>query len=182
MHEGEKWKWSCSVVSDSSRPHGLQPTRLLRPWDFPGKSTGVGCYCLLCLFTLIYLKEYRSQGQGFSLALLQRMFSLHFLVSLWNHQLGNLKKNFFSSLFIVLLYLYSNHILLPLLITTSWFYCPRKEKRMMQLISEEYSWKTEQRERQTRKQMIETAMKTATWFGSAALGPVCSCLTGLSTQ
>ena len=29
MHESEKWKWSCSVVSDSSRPHGLQPTRLL---------------------------------------------------------------------------------------------------------------------------------------------------------
>ena len=39
MHESEKWKWSRSVVSDSSRPHGLQPTRLLRPWDFPGKST-----------------------------------------------------------------------------------------------------------------------------------------------
>jgi len=31
-------------VSDSSRPHGLQPTRLLRPWDFPSKSTGVGCH------------------------------------------------------------------------------------------------------------------------------------------
>ena len=30
------------------RPHGLQPTRLLRPWDFPGKSTGVGCHRLLC--------------------------------------------------------------------------------------------------------------------------------------
>ena len=29
------------------RPHGLQPTRLLRPWDFPGTSTGVGCHCLL---------------------------------------------------------------------------------------------------------------------------------------
>ena len=42
-----KWKWSRSVVSDSSRPHGLQPTRLLHPWDFPGKSTGVGCHCLL---------------------------------------------------------------------------------------------------------------------------------------
>ena len=41
------WKWSRSVVPDSSRPHGLQPTRLLRPWDFPGKSTGVGCHCLL---------------------------------------------------------------------------------------------------------------------------------------
>ena len=47
VHESEKWKWSCSVVSDSSRPHGLQPTRLLHPWDFPGKSTGVGCHRLL---------------------------------------------------------------------------------------------------------------------------------------
>ena len=42
-----KVKWSRSVVSDSSRPHGLQPTRLLHPRDFPGKSTGVGCHCLL---------------------------------------------------------------------------------------------------------------------------------------
>ena len=47
MHEREKWKWSRSVVSDSSWPHGLQPIRLLHPWDFPGKSTGVGCHCLL---------------------------------------------------------------------------------------------------------------------------------------
>ena len=47
MYESEKWKWSRSVVSNSSKPHGLQPTRLLRPWDFPGKSTGVGCHCLL---------------------------------------------------------------------------------------------------------------------------------------
>ena len=47
MHESEKWKWSRSVVSDSSRPHGLQPTRLLHPWNFPGKSTGVGRHCLL---------------------------------------------------------------------------------------------------------------------------------------
>ena len=44
-----KWKVKVrhSVVSDSSRPHGLQPTRLLHPWDCPGKSTGVGCHCLL---------------------------------------------------------------------------------------------------------------------------------------
>ena len=47
MNEKEKWKWSRSVVSDSSQPHDLQPTKLLRPWDFPGKSTGVGCHCLL---------------------------------------------------------------------------------------------------------------------------------------
>ena len=40
-----KWKvkWSHSVVSDASWPHGLQHTRLLNSWDFPGKSTGVGC-------------------------------------------------------------------------------------------------------------------------------------------
>ena len=37
-HESEKWKWSRSVVSDPQRPHGLQPSRLLRPQDFPGKS------------------------------------------------------------------------------------------------------------------------------------------------
>ena len=37
----------CSVVSNSSRPHGLQSTRLLCPWDFPGKNTGVGCHFLL---------------------------------------------------------------------------------------------------------------------------------------
>ena len=37
----------ASVTSDSVRPHGLQPTRLLRPWDSPGKNTGVGCYFLL---------------------------------------------------------------------------------------------------------------------------------------
>ena len=47
MHESEKWKWSHSVVSDSKQPHRLQPTRLLCPWDFLGKSTGVGCHCLL---------------------------------------------------------------------------------------------------------------------------------------
>ena len=41
------WKWSRLVLSNSLQPHGLQPTRLLRPWDFPGKSTGVGCHCLL---------------------------------------------------------------------------------------------------------------------------------------
>ena len=31
-------------MSNSLGSHGLQPTRLLCPWDFPGKNTGVGCY------------------------------------------------------------------------------------------------------------------------------------------
>ena len=37
----------CSVVSDSLRPHGLQPTSFLCPWDSPGKNTGVRCHFLL---------------------------------------------------------------------------------------------------------------------------------------
>ena len=57
MHESEKWKGSRTVMSDSSRPHGLQPTRLLYPWDFPGNSTAVGCHCLLCLAVLGTLKS-----------------------------------------------------------------------------------------------------------------------------
>ena len=39
--------WFASVVSDSVRPHRRQPTRLPRPWDFPGKNTGVACHLLL---------------------------------------------------------------------------------------------------------------------------------------
>ena len=38
---------SPSVVSDSVWPHRRQPTRLPRPWDSPGKNTGVGCHFLL---------------------------------------------------------------------------------------------------------------------------------------
>ena len=38
---------SRSVVPNSLQPHGLQPTRSLCPWDFPGKDTGVGCHFLL---------------------------------------------------------------------------------------------------------------------------------------
>ena len=34
-------EWSRSIVSSSLRPHGLHP------WDFPGKSAGVDCHCLL---------------------------------------------------------------------------------------------------------------------------------------
>ena len=37
----------CSVVSNSLRPQELWHTRLLCPWNFPGKNTGVGCHFLL---------------------------------------------------------------------------------------------------------------------------------------
>ena len=38
---------ACVVMSDSLRPHGLQPARLLGPWNVPGKNTGVGCHFFL---------------------------------------------------------------------------------------------------------------------------------------
>ena len=40
---------SCPTL----QPHRQQPTRLLHPWDFPGKSTGVGCHCLLQMARII---------------------------------------------------------------------------------------------------------------------------------
>ena len=58
------WKWRVKVKSKievtqscltPQRPHRLQPSRLLHPWDLPGKSTGVGCHCLLCLYSEISL-------------------------------------------------------------------------------------------------------------------------------
>ena len=43
---GAKSLQSCLTLCDCSLP-GLQPTRLPRPWDSPGKNTGVGCHFLL---------------------------------------------------------------------------------------------------------------------------------------
>ena len=57
----------CSVMSNSLHPHGLYLIRLLCPWNFAGKDTGVGCHfllqgifptqgsnpCLLCLLLLL---------------------------------------------------------------------------------------------------------------------------------
>ena len=39
--------FTCSVVSNSLRPRGLQPARLLCPRDSPGKNTGEGFHALL---------------------------------------------------------------------------------------------------------------------------------------
>ena len=85
----KKWKWqevcyslpacvcvcllNCSVMSDYLWPHGLWPTRLLCPWDSPGKNTGVGCHSPL-------------QGiiptQGSNLGLLHCRWILY----CWSHQ------------------------------------------------------------------------------------------------
>ena len=55
--EQENPMWSAaaevtSVVFDSVRPHRRQPTRLPRPWDSPGKNTGVRCHSLLQCMTV----------------------------------------------------------------------------------------------------------------------------------
>ena len=65
VHESEKWKWSCSNVSDSLWPHGLQPTGLLHPWDFPGKSTGLNCHCLLHNTSIVILKILQARLQQY---------------------------------------------------------------------------------------------------------------------
>ena len=44
IHESES---EVSQACLTLQPHGLQPTRPLGPWDFPGKCTGVGCHFLL---------------------------------------------------------------------------------------------------------------------------------------
>ena len=58
-------------MSNSSRPHGLQPTRLLHPWDFPGKSTGVGCHCLLQKHLKLNLNKYKIGGQWINVPAIQ---------------------------------------------------------------------------------------------------------------
>ena len=39
--------WSVAQLRLTLQPHGLEPARLLCPWSFPGKNTGVGCRFLL---------------------------------------------------------------------------------------------------------------------------------------
>ena len=45
-----------SAMSDSVRPHRRQPTRLLCPWDSPGKNTGVGCHFFLHFLSVVNLQ------------------------------------------------------------------------------------------------------------------------------
>ena len=86
-HEHEKWKWNCSVVSNPQRPHGLQPSRLLCPWDFPGKSTGVGCQHT-------YIKSYKyftSSGRPVSSLLWHRWPRTRKILFLGILSVGSLK-------------------------------------------------------------------------------------------
>ena len=59
--KGSESEMSPWFMSDSLWLHGLQPSSLLCPWDFPGKNTGVDCHLLLQGIVLI---------QGLNLCLL----------------------------------------------------------------------------------------------------------------
>ena len=74
-------------MSDSLLPHGLKPTRLPHPWDFPGKSTGVGCHFLL---QEIFLT------QGLNLGLLHCRQALYCLSHQRSQACSPLKKGIFK--------------------------------------------------------------------------------------
>ena len=67
LNEISSVQFSHSVVSDSLWPHGLQHARLLYPWNFPGKNTGVGCLLLLGLLLTQGLNPESSALQADSL-------------------------------------------------------------------------------------------------------------------
>ena len=63
-------------MSDSLWPHGLYPTKLLCPWDFPGKNTGVHCHALL-------QRIFLTQGLNLCLLLLLHCRQILYSLSLW---------------------------------------------------------------------------------------------------
>ena len=56
----------CPPNGMKALPPARLPGALLRPWDFPGKSTGVGCHCLLLLPSLGETKLVPDIEKGFS--------------------------------------------------------------------------------------------------------------------
>ena len=68
-----------SVVSDSLRPHGLQPARLLYPRDSPGTNTGVGCQAFL-------QGTFSTQGSNPSLLMSPALAGRFFTASPWEAQ------------------------------------------------------------------------------------------------
>ena len=84
------------VLADSLQPHGLQPTRLLCPWGFPGKDTGVVCCFhlqgifptqglnlgLLNCKQILYWLSYQGSCSICSLGIISKILPLFFLIHL----------------------------------------------------------------------------------------------------
>ena len=69
------------------QPHGLQPTRLLCPWDSPGKNTGVGCHALLPSrgYMTRYFKRLNAEAEIRTQRSLQQDLNQDLLVSHYSH-------------------------------------------------------------------------------------------------
>ena len=73
------WKSvSCSVLSDSLQPHGLDSSWLLCPWDFPGKNIGVGCqFVLECYANFSLIKKIKFSARKLSPGFNQQASCVH---------------------------------------------------------------------------------------------------------
>ena len=58
---------SCSIVSDSLRPHRLQPAKLISLWDSPGRNTGVGFHFLLYISSINIVKSVQNNAEDTTL-------------------------------------------------------------------------------------------------------------------
>ena len=72
LREG-KWSVCCSVLL---WPHGLQPTRLLCPWNFLGINTGGGCHFLLQTNSLTVQNLIQDQHSAFNIHISLDFFNL----------------------------------------------------------------------------------------------------------
>ena len=95
-----------SVVSESLWPHGVLTTRLLCPWDSPGKNTGVDCHFLLqgifptqglnlCLLNCRLILDCLSH-QGSPAKLMYRQW---FVISIWTEEKGEFFVNICGEMF-----------------------------------------------------------------------------------
>ena len=98
---------SCCLITQSClilcNHHGLQPTRLHCPWDFPGKNTGVGCHFLLQCGCIYLTYEPKSQRRwSFFIQREVRMLSFnccHFIspdTQILHFSIGSLTQNSLS--------------------------------------------------------------------------------------
>ena len=102
MHGKEKGKWSCSVVSDSSWPHGLQPTRLLHPWDSPGKELEWGAIAFseeigTIIYYLLNIIEETAKCRESALQQSKRRWVSNYSIFFSNHSLLLLQRFVVSS-------------------------------------------------------------------------------------
>ena len=105
-------------MSNSLRPHRLQPIRLLCPWDFPGKSAGVDCHFLLQgIFPtqefnpgLLHCRQtlYRLSHQG-SPKLFHRTLLLVTITTIFSHCFSISFQNFYQYFYSEIYYEYNEN-------------------------------------------------------------------------